>query len=107
MPSRWNFSSGGALLYLSVVGTFTFLGTQWLVPRVPVEVIGAFPILNTLLALLWGGLLGHERFTARIFAGGILILCGVLLVTVGRGIRSANGGRELSKPEPSPPAGPP
>src|SRR5439155_537439 len=79
-----HLGSAAALAYLAVVGTFTFLGTQWLIPRLPVAVVGTFPILNTLLALLWGSALGHERLTARAGAGGVLILLGVLLVTFRR-----------------------
>jgi drug/metabolite transporter (DMT)-like permease len=88
-PSRWTAESASALGYLAVVGTFTFLGTQWLIPRLPIAVVGTFPILNTLLALLWGSALGHERLTPRAGAGGILILAGVLLVTFRR--RPAQG----------------
>jgi drug/metabolite transporter (DMT)-like permease len=84
VPSRWTSGSAAALAYLAVVGTFTFLGTQWLIPRLPVAVVGTFPILNTLLALLWGSALGHERLTPRAGAGGVLILLGVLLVTFRR-----------------------
>ena len=84
VPSHWTAASAAALGYLAVVGTFTFLGTQWLIPRLPVAVVGTFPILNTLLALLWGSALGHERLTPRAGAGGILILAGVLLVTFRR-----------------------
>jgi drug/metabolite transporter (DMT)-like permease len=80
-PSRWTPGSISALGYLAVVGTSTFIGTQWLIPRLPVAVVGTYPILNTLLALLWGSLLGHERITPRAGAGGVLILAGVLLVT--------------------------
>jgi drug/metabolite transporter (DMT)-like permease len=82
IPSRWTPPVAFALGYLAVVGTFTFLGSQWLIPRLPVGVVGTFPILNTLLALLWGSLLAGERLTARVFAGGALILFGVGLVTV-------------------------
>ena len=84
VASRWTAGSAAALGYLAVVGTFTFLGTQWLIPRLPVAVVGTFPILNTLLALLWGSALGHERLTPRAGAGGVLILLGVLLVTFRR-----------------------
>ena len=83
-PSRWTAGSIGALGYLAVVGTFTFLGTQWLIGKVPIAVVGSFPILNTFLALLWGSLLGHERISPRAAAGGVLILAGVLLVTFRR-----------------------
>jgi drug/metabolite transporter (DMT)-like permease len=81
-PSVWTSGTVFALGYLALVGTFTFLGSQWLIPRLPVAVVGTFPILNTLLALLWGSLLGHERITARAVVGGALILSGVVTVTV-------------------------
>ena len=96
----------GAVLYLGVIGTLTFVGTQWLVPRVPAAVVGSFPFLNTLLALVWGSLLGGERLTGRVAAGGALILAGVALVAFGPGAAFAKGGREPSKREPSPHAGP-
>jgi drug/metabolite transporter (DMT)-like permease len=80
--SRWTPGTVFALGYLAVIGTFTFLGSQWLIPRLPVAIVGTFPILNTLLALLWGSLLGHERITARAVAGGALILTGIVIVTV-------------------------
>jgi drug/metabolite transporter (DMT)-like permease len=79
--SRWTPGTVFALGYLAVVGTFTFLGSQWLIPRLPVAVVGTFPILNTLLALLWGSLLGNERIPARAVAGGVLILSGIAIVT--------------------------
>lgn len=88
-PSRWTSGTVFALGYLAVVGTFTFLGSQWLIPRLPVAVVGTFPVLNTLLALLWGSLIGHERITARAVAGGALILSGVVMVTVRTGAASA------------------
>ena len=96
----------GAVLYLGVIGTLTFVGTQWLVPRVPAAVVGSFPFLNTLLALVWGSLLGGERLTGRVAAGGALILAGVALVAFGRGVDFGNGSRDLSRPEPSPHVGP-
>jgi drug/metabolite transporter (DMT)-like permease len=82
VPARWTSGTVFALGYLALVGTFTFLGSQWLIPRLPMAVVGTFPILNTLLALLWGSLLGHERITARAVGGGALILSGVAMVTV-------------------------
>lgn len=80
--SHWTPSSVGALLYLGVIGTFTFVGTQWLVPRVPAAVVGSFPLINTLLALLWGSLLADEKLSGHVFVGGTLILAGVVLVTL-------------------------
>jgi len=44
-PSNWTPAALFALGYLAVVGTLTFLGSQWLIPRLPVAVVGTFPIL--------------------------------------------------------------
>lgn len=96
-PSRWTGSSMLALGYLAVVGTLTFFGTQWLIPRLPVAVVGTLPVLNTLLALLWGSLLGNETLTSRAAAGAVLILGGVLLATFGRGVATAHRGPEFSR----------
>lgn len=80
-PVRWTPSSAGAVLYLGIVGTLIFVGSQWLVPRVSVAVVGAFPIVNTLLAILWGTALAKEPFTARGALATALILAGVILAT--------------------------
>jgi drug/metabolite transporter (DMT)-like permease len=77
----------GALAYLGIVGTLTFVGTQWLVPRVPAAVVGSFPLFNALLAVVWGILLGGERLGIRNSAGGVLILAGVALVALAGGSR--------------------
>ena len=42
-PSLWTPGTVFALGYLAVVGTFTFLGSQWLIPRLPVAVVGNLP----------------------------------------------------------------
>lgn len=79
----WKWTAGGlaSLAYLSVVGTFVFLGSQWLVPRVPISLTGSFPLVNTVLAVVWGTLLAGEKLPARVVTGGALIFLGVALVT--------------------------
>ena len=77
----------GSLAYLGIVGTLTFVGTQWLVPRVPAAVVGSFPLFNALLAVVWGILLGGERLGVKNAAGGALILAGVALVALAGGPR--------------------
>lgn len=81
---RWTPTALEAVAYLGIVGTLTFVGTQWLVPRVPAAVVGSFPFVNTVLALVWGSLLGRETLTPRALAGGALILSGVAMVTLAR-----------------------
>lgn len=81
---RWTPNAAEAVVYLGVVGTLTFVGTQWLVPRVPSAVVGSFPFVNTVLALVWGSLLGRETLAPRALAGGALILSGVAMITLAR-----------------------
>jgi drug/metabolite transporter (DMT)-like permease len=79
-PSRWTPTSSGALIYLALFGTaLTFAGLFWLIPRVPVAVIGTIPLVDTLLAMLLGAVVLGERITGQIVAGGTLILTGVFL----------------------------
>lgn len=80
IPSRWTPTSVGALVYLALFGTaLTFAGLFWLIPRVPVAVIGTIPLVDTLIAMLLGALVLGERITAQIVVGGVLILAGVFL----------------------------
>ena len=79
---RWTPTAVGAVAYLGIVGTLTFVGTQWLVPRVSAAVVGSFPLINTVLVLLWGRLLGGESLTGAMIVGGALILTGLALVTL-------------------------
>ena len=82
-PVRFTPAALMAIAYLGIVGTLVFVGSQWLVPRVSAAVMGAFPLVNSALALVWGSLLGHEMLTARAAGGGALILTGVALVAFG------------------------
>ena len=79
---RWTPLALGAVAYLGIVGTLTFVGTQWLVARIPAAVVDSFPLINTVLVVLWGSLLGAESLTGRMLAGGALILTGLALVTL-------------------------
>ena len=79
-PAHWTRSSILALLYLAVFGTaLTFVGLFWLIPRVPVAVIGTIPLVDTILAISLGAAVLHERLPLRVLGGGALILIGVLL----------------------------
>ena len=78
LPSRWTPGSVAALLYLAVVGTaLAFVGLFWLIPRVPVGVVGSIPLVDTLLAVALGAAVLGERLSLRVLAGGALILLGV------------------------------
>lgn len=77
---RWTSTAVWALAYLVIFGTaITFVGLFWLVPRVPVSVIGSIPLVDTLIAVVLGAIVLGEALPRRVLAGGALILGGVLL----------------------------
>ena len=93
---RWTPASVFSLGYLAVFGTaLAFAGLFWLIPRVPVAVIGTIPLVDMIVATLLGAAILGETLSARIFAGAALILVGVMLAArpaPGAG-SSAPGGR--------------
>ncbi len=104
-PAHWTLGSLGSLVYLAGPGTVvTFLCLFWLIPRVPMVVIGIIPILDTLIAVALGALVLHEPLAGRLLAPGALILLGAALA--GRARSSPVGGLDLQTPEPSAGAGP-
>ena len=79
--ARWTPAATGALVYLAVMGTaLPFAGLFWLIPRVPVAVIGTIPVVDTVIAVALGALVLGEELSWRLFVGGALILGAVLLV---------------------------
>ncbi|HTO87889.1 MAG TPA: EamA family transporter [Thermoanaerobaculia bacterium] len=84
-PMRWTSGSLFALGYLAVFGTaMSFAGLFWLIPRVPVAVIGTIPLSDTAIAVLLGVAILGETLSARVLAGGLLILLGVVMAAMGR-----------------------
>jgi drug/metabolite transporter (DMT)-like permease len=84
-PSHWSPKAIGALAYLAVLGTaVTFAMLFWLIPRVPVAVIGTIPLVDTVIAVLLGALVLGERLSPRLFVGAALILGGVVLAGTSR-----------------------
>jgi drug/metabolite transporter (DMT)-like permease len=80
---RWTPSSILAVAYLTVFGTaLAFAGLFWLLPRVPVAVIGTIPLTDTIVAVALGAAVLHETLGPRVLAGAVLILLGVLLTAV-------------------------
>jgi len=85
LPANWTPGAVAALLYLALFGTaLTFVGLFWLIPRVPVSVVGTIPLVATLIAVLLGAWILNEKLSARILLGGALILAGVLLAAARR-----------------------
>jgi drug/metabolite transporter (DMT)-like permease len=83
-PIHWTPSAILSLAYLSIFGTvLTFVGLFWLVPRVPVAVIGTIPLVDMLIAVILGAIFLGEALPVRVLFGGLLILTGVILTARG------------------------
>src|SRR5262249_20227826 len=79
-PARWTVSAAAALAYLAVFGTaLTFAGLFWLIPRVPLAVIGTSPLGGSFIRVPLGSVAVGETLSARSVAGGSLILAGLPL----------------------------
>jgi len=77
---HWTPRSVFAVSYLAVFGTaLAFAGLFWLIPRVPVAVIGTIPLSDTVIAIALGAAILAERLSARAIFGTLLILIGVAL----------------------------
>ena len=67
--------------YLAIVGTaMAFAGLFWLIPRVPVSVIGTIPLVDTVIAAALGAAVLGERLPVRVMIGTLGILGGVALI---------------------------
>jgi drug/metabolite transporter (DMT)-like permease len=67
--------------YLALVGTsMAFAGLFWLIPRVPVSVIGTIPLVDTVIAAALGAAVLGERLPFRVVIGTLGILSGVALI---------------------------
>jgi drug/metabolite transporter (DMT)-like permease len=90
---HWTPSAIGAVVYLAVFGTvIPFIALLWLIPRVPVALIGTIPFIDTVLAILLGAAVIGERLPPRVLFGAVFILVGVVLAAgVGKGRETASG----------------
>lgn len=82
-PAHWTPRALLVLVYLAVCATaLTYQLLFWLLPRVPLAVIGAMPLLDTLVAVAMGVWLLGERVDASLLLGGGLILSGAALANL-------------------------
>ncbi len=90
--ARWTPRAVGTLLYLAIPGTVvTFLALFWLIPRIPMVVIGIIPILDTLIAVALGAAILREPIGGRLLLGGALVLSGAAFATRARSPAARHG----------------
>ncbi|HYO71044.1 MAG TPA: EamA family transporter [Archangium sp.] len=83
LPGHWTPRALLSITYLAVCATaLTYQLLFWLLARVPLAVIGAMPLLDTLVAVLLGVVMLGERVDASLLVGGVLILSGAVLATL-------------------------
>ncbi len=79
-PLRWTPRSVGAVAYLSIFGTvIAFLALFSLIRRIPMAMIGAIPLIDTLVAVTLGAIFLGESVGGRLWLGGAMILTGAAL----------------------------
>jgi drug/metabolite transporter (DMT)-like permease len=79
-PAHWRPRAIVGIVYLAVLGTaVTFALLFWLIPRVPVAVVGTIPLADTVIAVILGAVVLGEKLSPRLFVGAGLILGGVIL----------------------------
>jgi drug/metabolite transporter (DMT)-like permease len=80
--AHWTPRAVAALLYLAIPGTvFTFLALFWLFPRVPMALIGAIPLIDTVVAIALGAVILGEQVDWRLGMGGAFVLAGAALAS--------------------------
>ena len=76
-------SSGSwwALLYLVLVGSIVaYSAYLWLVANAPVSLTSTYAYVNPVIAVFLGGVFLHEKISASIVLGGLVVIVGVVLV---------------------------
>ncbi len=80
--AQWTLRGIGALSYLIVAGSWIgFSAYIWLLDHVPTAKVATYAYVNPVVAVFLGWLILHERVDAYIFAGTVVIVASVALVT--------------------------
>ena len=74
-----------AVLYLVVFGSWVgYSAYIWLLKHVPTPKVATYAYVNPVVAVFLGWLVLHERFDGYMFAGTVVIVAGVALVTTAK-----------------------
>jgi drug/metabolite transporter (DMT)-like permease len=83
-----------AVLYLVIFGSWVgYSAYIWLLKHVPTPKVATYAYVNPLIAVFLGWLILHERFDAHMFAGAVIIVAGVALVTTAK-VHSGEAGEQ-------------
>ena len=80
--AHWTPRGIGAIAYLIVFGSWVgFTAYVYLLNNVPTPKVATYAYVNPVVAVFLGWLVLHEQITPHIFAGTVIIVCAVALVT--------------------------
>ena len=75
----------GSMLYLVVFGSIIgFSSYAWLARHASPQLLSTYAFVNPVVAMLLGTLFAGEIFSSQSFAGALVALLGVVLITLGR-----------------------
>src|SRR6185369_9170109 len=80
--TRWDRSAILAIIYLIVAGSWIgFTAYVWLLKNVPTSKVATYAYVNPIVAVFLGWLVLHEKMDVWMFAGSVVIILSVILVT--------------------------
>ena len=83
----WTWQGTSAILYLAIFGTiFGLVAFTYLLQNVAVTKVSTYAFVNPVIAVLLGFLILHERMARIQLLGMGIIVCGVAMVVLSRGI---------------------
>jgi drug/metabolite transporter (DMT)-like permease len=89
-----------AVLYLVVFGSWVgYTAYIWLLKHVPTQKVSTYAYVNPIVAVFLGWLVLHERFDGYMFAGSVVIIAAVALVTTAKVHTREPGDQALGLPE--------
>ncbi len=78
----WTTRGVGAVLYLVVCGSWIgYTAYIWLLKHVPTSKVSTYAYVNPVIAVFLGWLILHEHIDGFIFAGSVIVVLSVILVT--------------------------
>jgi len=87
LSEKWDSGEGDraavlAIIYLIVAGSWIgFTAYVWLLKNVPTSKVATYAYVNPIVAVFLGWLVLHEKMDGWMFAGSVVIILSVVLVT--------------------------
>jgi drug/metabolite transporter (DMT)-like permease len=80
--THWDRAAILAVIYLIIAGSWIgFTAYIWLLKNVPTSKVATYAYVNPIVAVFLGWLVLHEKMDGWMFAGSVVIIVSVILVT--------------------------